>query len=185
LRRRPVGRTFAGVEDEAVDVVDLDDSVIRVARRSEVRARNLLHRGVSVLCLDSAGRVFVHRRSPRKDAFPGFFDMFVSGVVRSGESYDVAAGRELYEELGIRGAPRPLFKHLYSGSRKRCWIWVYELVWDEPVSPDPAEISWGAFLTPQALRERMDLCKFTPDNKSVFERYLGIGSGALAQPRPR
>jgi isopentenyldiphosphate isomerase len=167
-----VAQTLTSVGKEPVDVVDLTDRVIGVASRREVRAQNLLHRGVSILCLDSIGHVYVHRRTISKDAFPGLYDMFVSGVVRSGESYNAAAGREIAEELGVSVAPQPLFKHLYRSAHKRCWIFVYEVVCEKPVTPDADEISWGTFMPMGMLLDRIDRWRFTPDNMSVFGRYL-------------
>lgn len=57
--------------DELADVVDEDDRVVGRAGRSEIRARNLLHRGVAILCRNSRGEIYVHRRTDTKDVFPG------------------------------------------------------------------------------------------------------------------
>src|SRR6266542_5461370 len=102
-----------GQPEEMVDLVDEDDRVVGVAPRSEVRARNLLHREVAAICRNSAGAIYVHRRTDTKDVFPGLYDMWVAGVVSSGETYAQAVRRELEEELGITGEPAFLFKHRY------------------------------------------------------------------------
>lgn len=54
------------------------------------------------------GRLLVHRRSDLKDLWPGRWDLAVGGVVAAGETYDEAARREVAEEIGIDGDPRPL-----------------------------------------------------------------------------
>ena len=68
---------------EWVDLIDFDNRVLGRAPRTKVRARNLLHRGVGILVVNSAHQVYVHRRTDRKDVFPGLFDMFVGGGSRA------------------------------------------------------------------------------------------------------
>ena len=89
--------------EEWVDLVDEEDSVIGRVTRKQMRAQNLWHRTIGVMCLDSRGRIYVHRRTDHKDVYPGLYDMFVGGVVSAGESYDETALREIGEELGIVG----------------------------------------------------------------------------------
>ncbi|RAG80269.1 hypothetical protein DN069_39070, partial [Streptacidiphilus pinicola] len=73
--------------------------------------------GVGVLATDADGRIFVHRRTPQKIVFPSLYDVFVGGVVGTGESYDEAAKREAEEELGVTGiSPEHLFTFLYTSA---------------------------------------------------------------------
>jgi isopentenyldiphosphate isomerase len=90
--------------DEFVDVVDACDRVIAQVPRWRVRRDTLRHRAVYILVFDTAGRVLIHRRTPTKDVFPGYWDVCVGGVPRAGESYDEAARRELGEEIGVTEA---------------------------------------------------------------------------------
>ena len=102
------------------------------------------------------------------------YDMFVSGVVMAGESFNEAARRELAEELGIVGAtPRWLFEHLYLGEHDRCLIDVYEVSWDGPIRLQRSEISMGGFATAEQLRALMALKSFVPDSIEVFRSFLG------------
>ena len=86
---------------ERVDVVDVDDRVVRTVSRSEMRRDRLRHRAVFVAVLDGVGNLLVHRRSVGKDVWPGWLDIAVGGVVTSGESYADAVRRELVEEIGV------------------------------------------------------------------------------------
>ena len=158
---------------EIVDVVDADDQVVGYAARAEVRARKLLHRGASILCRNSHGAIYVHRRTADKDVFPGMYDACLGGMVGRGESYEAAAHRELAEELGIEDAHLCfVFKHLYRGGDNPCWTEVYEVTWDGPVVPQAEEIAWGEFMEPKSLRRKLDEWDFTPDGREVIERYL-------------
>lgn len=87
--------------EELVDVVDDDDQVVGTVTRAEMRARRLLHRAVSIAVLSSDHRLLVHRRADTKDVWPGMWDIAAGGVVGAGEGYEVAARRELAEELGV------------------------------------------------------------------------------------
>lgn len=158
---------------ELVDLVDADDRVIGCAPRRDVRARNLLHRGVGVLCLNGDGLVYVHRRTATKDVFPGLYDMFVGGVVGRGEDYDSAARREIAEELGIVGPePRYLFHHFYLGRHNCSRVAVYDVEWDGEVRHQESEVAWGAWVTMETLLARLNEWEFVPDGLEIFHRYL-------------
>jgi isopentenyldiphosphate isomerase len=159
--------------EELAVLVDEDDRVIGTAPRSEVRRRNLLHRGTGVLCRNSAGDVYVHRRTATKDVFPGMYDAFAGGMVASGESYEQAARRELAEELGIVGAElRPLARHRYRGASLQTWNVIFEVVWDGPIVHQADEIAWGAFVPVAELRERLEVWEFAPDSLAALRLYL-------------
>lgn len=89
--------------DELVDIVDEHDNVVDTVSRRVMRAGRLRHRAVYIAVQNSEGRLFVHQRSFDKDVRPGAWDIAVGGVVSAGESYDIAAVRELEEEIGITG----------------------------------------------------------------------------------
>ncbi|MEM7233279.1 MAG: NUDIX domain-containing protein [Planctomycetota bacterium] len=154
---------------ERVDLIDLNDRVIGWALRRDVRARNLLHRGVGIICRNSSGDVYVHRRTTTKDVFPGLYDMFVGGVVGQGESYAVAAKREIGEELGIAGPePVELFRHTYIGPRNRSLVAIFEVEWDGPIVHQQEEIDWGRFFTQQELDESLDSLDYVPDGLEIY-----------------
>ncbi|WP_399137346.1 NUDIX hydrolase [Streptomyces sp. NBUA17] len=161
--------------DEILDVVDENDRVVGRARRGDVYARGLRHRCVFVRARDPEGRVFVHRRTATKLVFPDLYDMFVGGVVGTGESYDDAALREAEEELGVSGLPRPeyLFKFLYDdGGGRTWWSAVYEVEWAGAVAPQVEEVAWHGFLGEEELagRVRGGEWEFVPDGLAAYAR---------------
>jgi len=157
--------------DEWVDLVDEANRLTGKAQRREVRRQNLLHRGVGILCWNSRNEIYVHRRTRTKDIFPGMYDMFVGGVVGSGESYEGAARREILEELDIDGPePRHLFHHLYLGPHNRAWVAIYEVEWDGPIHHQESEVEWGAFMTLEDLLSKIGEWQFVPDGLEIFER---------------
>ncbi|MEU9075691.1 NUDIX hydrolase [Kitasatospora sp. NPDC004745] len=161
--------------EELLDVVDEHDRVIGTAVRGEVYRLGLTHRSVFVLVRDRAGRIFVHRRTDTKLFAPGAYDMFVGGVVGSGETYADAAVREAEEELGVHGIePRPLFRFLFREDDLSWWCDTYEAEWDGPVSPQESEVAWYGWLTPAELADRLTRDDFVPDGREAYRRYLEL-----------
>ena len=161
--------------DEWIDVVDESDRVVGRATRRQMREHNLLHRNASVLCLTSSGQVQVHQRMATKDVFPSLYDLFASGVVTCGESYEVAAARELSEELGVVGPSlEPLFKHRYEGPSSRSFTMVYRVIWDGPIVHQAEEIAWGAPLPLVEVAENAQRFPYVPDGWEIFQRYLEL-----------
>lgn len=158
--------------EEMVDLVDRENRVVGRAERRKVRSENLLHRGVGILVQNGLGQVYVHQRTSTKDVFPSLYDMFVGGVVESGESYDQAARREAVEELGASGEPEFLFEHLYEGPANRSFIRVYRVRYDGPISHQESEIAWGAWMDHERLEGWSREVEIVPDGLEVFHRYL-------------
>jgi isopentenyldiphosphate isomerase len=157
---------------ELVDVVDEQDRVIGQVTRAQMRAQNLLHRNVAILCTNSSGEIYVHQRTLTKDLFPGLHDVFVGGVVSAGESYADAAKREIAEELGIEGPmPERLFHHRYEGQHTRSHSEVFRVAWDGPIRHQASEIAWGAYRTLAVLIENREGFKLVPDGAEIFGRY--------------
>ena len=158
---------------EWVDLVDRENRVIGRALRSEIRQKNLLHRGIAVLVRNSRGQVYVHQRTATKDLFPALFDMFVGGVVGAGEEYLKAAVREAREELGVMyGELEFLFDHLYEGPLNFSWVRCYRVTWDGPIRHQPEEIQWGDWMDEDALEQWTREVTIVPDGLEVFHAYL-------------
>lgn len=93
--------------DEVFDVVDVHDQVTGQATRGEVHAKKWLHRAIHVFVFNKRGDLLLQQRSMFKDVHPGLWDSSVSGHLDAGEDYQVAAVRELGEEMGIQAAEAP------------------------------------------------------------------------------
>ena len=162
----------APAADEILDIVDEEDRVTGRAPRGEAYARGLRHRCAFILVRDAEDRIFVHRRTSTKLVHPSLYDMFVGGVVGTGESYAEAALWEAEEELVVSGLPQPvfLFKFLYDGDRGSWWSAVHEVRCDLPVRPQVEEVAWHTFLTEQELERRLGEWTWAPDGLEAYER---------------
>ena len=164
-------------KEEIVAIVDRRNKVIGSAPRSRMRAEGLCHRATYILVFDTAGRLFVQKRTDTKDIYPGFYDIATGGVVLAGESYDFSAGRELAEELGIVDTPlTSLFDFFHEQDRNRVWGRVYRCVWDGPIVLQKEEVESGDFYPVPTILSMCEHEPFTPDGMYVLRRFLESGS---------
>jgi isopentenyldiphosphate isomerase len=157
---------------ETIDIVDDEDRVVGNATRREMRERNLLHRAVYIFVVNAAGELFVHRRTPTKDVYPGYWDVCVGGVVVAGENYDGAAEREMAEELGVVGAPvRVLGRLRFEDAGTRVLGAVYAAAHDGPFVLQAEEIMSGAFVSRPELERILREERCCPDGIAAWRAY--------------
>ena len=89
--------------DELVVLVDRRDTPIGVAPKLAAHRDGLLHRAVSVLLFDDAGRVLLQRRAAGKYHSALLWSNTCCGHPRPNEWPDDAARRRLREEMGVAG----------------------------------------------------------------------------------
>lgn len=159
--------------EEVVALVDPSGNVVGSAPRSVVRRENLLHAGTGVLVRNSAGDLYLHRRSDRKDWAPGHHDCCAGGVLQYGEQPLISARRELAEELGITGAElQPLLTSLYEDRTTRCYEHVYQVVWDGAIQHADEEVVWGEWVRLSRLDTLLATpgWPFVPDTRHLLTR---------------
>ena len=144
---------------ERFDIVDEANQVIGNASRAEVHARGLRHRAMHLFVFNSAGELFLQKRSPWKDRHPGKWDSSAAGHLDAGESYEAAAQRELREELGldIAAAGEAQLRavgDLAEASEATGWefIRLFAARSDGPFRWPPEEIEWGGFFPLEIIR---------------------------------
>ena len=144
-----------GVFEEMFDVVDDHDQVVDCLSRSEVHARNLLHRSVHGIVFDDNQRIFLQHRGPDRDCDPNLWDSSVGGHLQAGEMYDEAIIRETQEELGLvlESTPERLFKLEACEETAFEFCWVYRIRNNGPFVIDPTEATEGRWFTLQQLHD--------------------------------
>lgn len=167
----------AGVE-EILALYGDDEEPCGQAPRSRVRAENLRHAATAVVVRNTAGEIYIHRRTTTKDVYPGLYDFAAGGCVLAGEAPEQAAGRELAEELGIAGvALTPVMRTRYADAVTRYVAFVYEARWDGPVVHQPEEVVWGAWMPVREVVEHLDGHRdpswpFVPDSVACAGDWL-------------
>lgn len=157
--------------EEEVALYDEGGGAVGSAPRSVMRAQNLRHAASSVVVRDPAGRVYLHRRTPTKDVYPGLLDFAAGGVVLAGEEPADCAVREVEEELGIAGVPlEPAGTADYADRHTRYRAFRYIVVWDGEVRWQPEEVAWGAWVTLPELVALLDApdSSVVPDSAAVW-----------------
>jgi isopentenyldiphosphate isomerase len=143
--------------DELVALLDSDGQVCGSAPRSVMRRDNLRHGATGVLVRNTAGAIYVHRRTATKDVYPSYYDFAAGGVVAFGEDPYDAVVRELAEELGITDVDLvKLPEDDYADDNTSYHAYLYTCVWDGPVVHQPEEVAWGAWMSPAELIAKLD-----------------------------
>ena len=162
------------MNEDIFDVVNDDDEIIGRELRNVVHARGLLHRAVHVLVYNAAGQLFLQKRSMTKDNDPGLWDSSCSGHVDSGESYAVAAERELMEEIDllVDEPMEELFKIEASAGTGWEFAVIYRTESEGPFTLCPEEIDEGRWFTPEEIDNALsrEPEKYSPTFKIVWAR---------------
>jgi 16S rRNA (adenine1518-N6/adenine1519-N6)-dimethyltransferase len=130
---------------ERFPVVDEQDRVLGDAPRAEVHGDNLRHRAVHILVFNRSGELFLQKRARSKDRHPLLWDTSAAGHVEAGEEYDLAARRELQEELGVAADLTRVAKLPASEKTGQEFIWLYRAEHDGPFELARSEIEHGEF----------------------------------------
>jgi isopentenyldiphosphate isomerase len=161
--------------DEMVEEVDSLGNVLRLVTRRQMRAEALWHRAVFIAVRSRAGELLVHRRAESKDVWPGWWDVAVGGVVSPGESWEVAALRELSEELGVSGVElRSLGTGAYRDSEVKLVAACFEAITDGPFAYSDGEITETQWVATGEVRARIGQDSFLPDSLALILPRIGL-----------
>jgi isopentenyldiphosphate isomerase len=160
-------------------IVDEHDKPVGSATKQEAWAKGLWHRIVRIMLEDGKGNVLLQHRSPNKDIYPDCWDNSAAGHVDAGEDYDVAAYRELQEELGMAGVTLREVgtytdTHVWHGLKMNRFVKVYKAVThNTPQSGEPDKIDDVRWFT---IADAKKLVHDEPDGVTdglaqVIERY--------------
>lgn len=140
--------------EEWLEVVDSGDRIVGRRLRADIHRLGLRHRSTHILLFNSAGELFLQRRSKHKDINAGQWDTSAAGHVDPGESYRQCAVRELFEELGVSVQAQQLellFRIAASETNGWEFIHVYRAVHDGPLRLNTDEVDEGRWLHPAAI----------------------------------
>ena len=161
---------------EMFDVIDENDNVIGQASREECHKKQLLHRGVHVLILNSKGELYIQKRSQKMDTNPGLWTSSASGHVDCGESYKEAAKREMGEEIGIKSELNEIGKAHVHDPKHNHIITVFSGNSNGPFKTKNAEIEKAEFVKIEKIKADMKLekRKFTPAFLEAFRKFCEV-----------
>ena len=163
--------------DELVDLVDGDDMVVGNATLGECLSKGLLHRAVAVMVVRPGGALLLQKRSMKDRWQPGRMTLSSTGHVRMGETYEDAARRELFEELGISAEVNFLAKMLVppiseDGLTEKEWVCLFQAESASPCRIDPVELDSVAELTLSEVKGLLGSPTLTADAQILLKEYL-------------
>ncbi len=175
-----IGRKRRYSGEEWFDLVTADGMTIGQAPRSVCHSGpGKMHPVIHLHLLDAGGRLYLQKRSARKEIQPGKWDTAVGGHVAAGETVEAALGREAREELNLAEfSARPLLRYVWQSPVETELVHVFLARGSFPgLRPDPAEIEEGRFWKIRNIRESMGRGVFTPNFEHEFERILPALTG--------
>lgn len=141
-------------QDEWLDLVDENDTVIGKKLRSEVHAEKLKnYRAINVFIRNSKGELWIPRRTAHKQLYPLGLDFSCAGHVESGDSYEKTLKKEVMEELNI-DTDSVQVRFLGKTTPKdgtSCFQMNYEIESDETPNYNPDDFFESFWLVPEEV----------------------------------
>lgn len=169
------------LEEELVDIVDEENNVIGKSSRKEAHKKGHIHRALSVLIINSKGKILLQKRSKHKSVHPMSWDISTSEHVLSGETYEDAGVRSVIEELGVEVEIKKVTSHklhLRKYQIKNQTVYENEVVLmligehDGPFKIDKIEVDSVKFFTADEI-EKM-IIKGESFTRWFFEEWENI-----------
>lgn len=167
------------ISDEYFPVIEPNGMVIgRASRKYCHGGAKPLHPVVHIHIIDRYSRIYLQKRSARKEIQPGKWDTAVGGHVSYGESLVEALHREASEELGFTDF-NPIFLEAYQfeSEIEREMIHIYAAVGHYELHPDRDEVDEGRWWHVDEIDAQLGRGIFTPNFES---EYNMIRSSLLA-----
>ena len=131
----------------------------------------LLHPVVHLHIIDRESRLFVQRRSMKKDLFPGYWDTAVGGHVSYGEKIEEALFREAEEELGfISFNPVFLGNYVWESDTESEMVCMFAAVGNFPLDPANDEVTAGKYIPTAEIEDYLGKSLFTPNFEEEFRK---------------
>jgi isopentenyl-diphosphate delta-isomerase len=117
-------------KEEQVVLVDEQNEVIGYMGKLEAHKKGLLHRAISVIIFNDKGEMLVQQRALSKYHWAGIWSNTCCSHPRKNESFQAAAERRLYEELGFKTPLKEAFHFIYKAYDEKSGLteWEYDTV---------------------------------------------------------
>lgn len=156
------------------DLVDLKDNFQKKGTEEDSIKNQLFIRCVHILLVNSLDDIMICKRSSNKKKYPNKFTSSAGGHVEQGESYKIAAIRELKEELNISTPLKDLGRFDVITPKERAIHHLFIGKVDKEISADPYEIASYSFLSPKNIKNDIILhpSKYAKPFREAFKHYL-------------
>ena len=163
-QNRPVSSEWFPVVDPAGFVVG------RSTREYCHSGAKPLHPVIHIHIIDRHSRIYLQKRSMRKDIQPGKWDTAVGGHVSYGETILEAVYREASEELGLTAFnPVAIKTYEFESEIERELVNVFAAVGSYELHPDLDEVDEGRWWELADIDVSLGKGVFTPNFESEFQ----------------
>ena len=138
-----------------------------------------LHRAISIVIFNKdRSEILITKRSIKKPTWPYFWSNAVCSHPKPGETYQKAANRRLFEELGIKTTLKEVFNFIYEGQTDN-GIWgeheldhIFVGKYGGRIVPDPKEVAGYEWIGIRQLKKDLKLNpqKYTPWFKIILKK---------------
>jgi isopentenyldiphosphate isomerase len=129
-----------------------------------------LHPVIHIHIIDRFSRIYLQKRSMKKDIQPGKWDTAVGGHVSYGESIVEAVYREAYEELRLMEFnPIHIETYQFESSVEKEMVSIFAAVGSYELTPDLDEVDEGRWWPVEEIDANIGKGVFTPNFESEFQ----------------
>lgn len=129
-----------------------------------------LHPVIHVHIIDRFSRIYLQKRSMKKDIQPGKWDTAVGGHVSYGESIVEAVYREAYEELRLMEFnPIHIETYQFESPVEKEMVSIFAAVGSYELTPDLDEVDEGRWWPVEEIDANIEKGVFTPNFESEFQ----------------
>lgn len=156
---------------ECFPVIDPGGLVIGRASRTYCHSgQKPLHPVVHLHIIDRYSRIYLQKRSMKKDIQPGKWDTAVGGHVSYGESIQEALFRESFEELGFTDFnPVHIETYQFESEIEKEMVNVFAAVGSYELRPDMDEVDEGRWWDIADIDDGLGKGIFTPNFESEYK----------------
>jgi isopentenyl-diphosphate delta-isomerase type 1 len=166
------------VNMEFIDIIDENDKVIGNAAKNEIYEKKLLHRIVHIFVFNENDELALQLQSKHKKFCPLHWVSSAAGHVRSGETSETAALRELEEEIGTKTDIEFMWKDLYEykipgeeGLKKM--LISFKAKFNGPFKINPWEVEKVEFFSLDKINEMINNGeKFHPELLFLLKKHV-------------
>lgn len=164
-------------DEEWFDIVDKNGKVTGKAPRSLCHSGpGMLHPVVHLHIADDRDRIFLQKRSLRKEIQPGKWDTAVGGHISSGEVIGEALKRETFEELDLKLKEifvAPVAQYVWETEIESELVYMFFARYNKTITiANREEIDEGKFWKIKKIKENLGKGIFTPNFEFEFDILL-------------
>lgn len=113
--------------EEQVVLVSPEDEALGLMGKTEAHEKGVLHKAISVLIFNSRNQMLLQQRADSKYHWAGIWSNSACSHPRDGETYQAAAERRLFEELGFNTPLAEQFHFIYKAEDAESGLTEHEL----------------------------------------------------------